>query len=302
MVVTDTENGCTASSQVTIDEDINSPLADAGVNGVLHCNATTIQLNGNSSSSGQDITYQWTTNGGNIQSGANTLTPTVDAAGQYTLEVFNNANGCSTTSFVEVREIPNPVMEISLVNNISCFGESTGSLSAQVINGAAPYTYAWSNDLSTAQISDLPAGDYTLTVTDQNTCTVLSTFTINQPDLLTVDLSHTDETAMGINDGSASANVNGGSGNYTYQWNNGATTNPISGLAPGTYEVIVTDENGCTATEAVVIQAFECAIFVTASAEAVTCFGANDGSVSVSLSSEIRQLPTNGIMEEIQPL
>ena len=278
-------NGCTKTATAIVNQNTTLPTANAGANGLLNCNASSATLNGTGSSSGGQFSYQWTTTGGNISSGENTLTPTVNAAGIYTLLVTNTNNGCTNTSSTEVTQTPPVTAAISSQTNVNCYGMASGSATIAPGGGNGSFTYAWSNGASSATVSNLSAGTYTVTVTDGENCAATKTVTISQPADLVVNTSATAQTAPGVNDGTATAAVSGGAGAYTYNWNNGETTPAITGLAPGNYTVSVTDENGCTKIKTVTVNAFGCAVSAAISGTDVTCNSANDGSASISLAN-----------------
>ncbi len=283
-------NGCTKTATAVVNQNITQPTANAGPNGLLNCNATSATLNGTGSSSGSQFSYEWTTSGGNISAGGNTLTPTVNAAGTYTLTVSNSNNGCTSTSSTEVTQTPAVTAAISAQTNVNCFGTSTGSATVTPSGGNGTFTYAWSNGGNTATASNLSAGTYTVTVTDGENCAATKTVTITQPNDLVVNASSTAQTAPGVNDGTASAAVSGGTGSYTYNWSNGETTATITGLAPGNFTVTVTDENGCTETKTVTVNAFGCAVSADVSGTDVTCNGAEDGIAAISLNNAAEPL------------
>ena len=132
------------------------------------------------------------------------------------------------------------------VTNVSCAGDSDGSISIEVLGGTAPYSFATNG----AGLDNLPAGSYTVTITDADGATLTTDpITITEPAALTGDApTGTNETALGANDGTASvSNLAGGTGAITVSWSNGATGLTISGLAPGEYCATATDANGCTA-------------------------------------------------------
>lgn len=104
---------------------------------------------------------------------------------------------------------------------VSCSGLSDGSAIALASGGSTPYTYYWSNGATTPSINNLSAGTYTVTVSDGNGCTAMSSATITEPSALTLQLNTTDVSCVG-NDGASSAVVAGGTSPYTYQWSNGA--------------------------------------------------------------------------------
>ncbi len=276
-------NGCTQDATAIVNQNVNLPVADAGTNGVLNCNTSSVVLNGTGSSSGNQFSYAWTTEDGNIVSGENTLTPTVDAAGTYTLTVTNGNNGCTNTDDSQVVLTPPVTTEIVEVNDVPCPGGSSGSATVQADGGNGTFTYAWSNGENTPTATNLSAGTYTVTVTDGENCASTETVTIVQPAAIAVNASATAQTAPGAEDGTATASPVGGTGGFTYAWSNGETTQTITGLAPGSYTVTVTDENGCQKSQTVTVNVFGCAVVASINGVNVSCYGAHDGSASVSL-------------------
>jgi len=133
----------------------------------------------------------------------------------------------------------------SQTNNI-CNGDALGSLTVTASDGTTPYTYNWSNTATTATISTLGAGTYTVTVTDAGGTTATSSATITEPTALNTTISsQTNVACFGESTGSLTASVTGGTSPYTYNWNSGETSATITGKAAGTYTVSVLDNNGC---------------------------------------------------------
>ena len=164
-----------------------------------------------------------------------------------------------------------------------CNGTGTGTATVSATGGEAPYTYAWSNGGTTATITGLMAGTYSVTVTDANGCTDDCTATVGEPSGLTADCGSTDASCNGVADGTADVTATGGSAPYTYAWSNGATTASLTGVAAGTYSVTVTDANGCTATCSATVSE---PTVLTADCSSVdgTCNNNNEASASVSVS------------------
>lgn len=136
--------------------------------------------------------------------------------------------GCQSTNFAGA----------AALSGASCNG--TGSATATVTGGTAPYTYLWSNNATTASITNVAAGSYSVTIKDGAFCSTNATVVV--PTALAAITSSTPSSGS---NGSATATVTGGTAPYTYSWNNGATTATITGLAVGSYCVTITDSKGC---------------------------------------------------------
>ncbi|MCB9163441.1 MAG: choice-of-anchor L domain-containing protein [Flavobacteriales bacterium] len=167
--------------------------------------------------------------------------------------VVTDANGCITLASATI--IGSPQLEAQA--NISaspCHGEAAGSVDLTVLSGSAPFNFIWNHGPTTEDLNGLPAGSYTVSITDAAGCTFEGTYAVVQPDAITFDTllsSHASGhniSVFGAADGSIANAVSGGNAPYLFSWSNGATTESISGLAAGTYTLLVTDANGCTAT------------------------------------------------------
>jgi hypothetical protein len=174
-------------------------------------------------------------------------------AGTYTLNILVNGNICESAGF-NISE-PTSLTPTVAVAQVPCFGSATGGATITATGGTAPYianVVSWSGGLGipastinasggSYTITNLPAGTYTVTVTDGNNCQWNSNVTI---------VESTPIAVSGIVSNNAiDLTVSGGTPGYTFSWSNGATTEDLSNLSLGTYSVIVTDANGCTSTE-----------------------------------------------------
>lgn len=140
--------------------------------------------------------------------------------------------------------------------NVTCGGNCNGTATAQANGGTAPYTYSWSNGQTTATISGLCAGTYTVTVTDAGGCSTTAQGTVQTAaNNLQVSFTNVNESCTGSCDGSSTASASGGQAPYQYAWSNGPMTAVNPNLCPGTYTVGVIDQNGCTATGSATIAA-----------------------------------------------
>lgn len=181
--------------------------------------------------------------------------------GVYTVTV-TDATGCTSsvgTLISEPNQLTATITNESDHNgyNISCKGGNDGWATVTAGGGTPPYKYSWSNGQTTATATNLSAGFYTVTITDNNVCTASTSITITEPPLLTISISDVSDyngyniSCNGGSDGWATASASGGAGTYSYLWSDNQGTATASNLMAGTYYVTVTDDNGCTASTSV---------------------------------------------------
>lgn len=274
-------NGCTNSLVVSVGSDTTLPEAAAGADVTLPCNNDQVQLAATVGNPEQ-TSLQWATvESGNILSGENTATPLVQGTGTYVLTASSLGNGCALTDTVVVTQ-PVALAVAVAVDSVSCFGTADGAATASVANGQAPYEFLWSTGATTESVANLPAGTYSLTVSDNGECVAVSSVVINQPDNLQLSLTATAQSSFEANDGSVTASTGGGIAPYSYAWSNGADTPAIEGLAPGTYTLTLTDANGCTQISTATVNSFNCTVAATANVTNVSCFGNADGSIQIN--------------------
>lgn len=169
----------------------------------------------------------------------------------YTVTV-SDAFGCSGTGNVTITV--SPAMTLALTaTDVTCSGLCNGAVSSSFSGGIAPYNYAWSNGNTTANISSVCAGTYTLIVTDAIGCTIQQSDTVLTPASLTATNGQTNVTCNGLCDGTAFVTPTGGTMPYSYIWNNGQTTASATTLCAGVNSCTITDANGCTVTSSVTI-------------------------------------------------
>ncbi len=254
--------------------------------GVTATNATGYQWQVNSGSGFVDIT-----NGG-VYSNATTSTLMITGAtggmNGWTYRCRAVSSGGNATSNAATLSVSAISTSNFSQTNIACKGGSTGSATVVPSGGIAPYTYSWSPSGGTAATaSGLAAGTYTVTVTDNIGCTATRSFTINEPAtaLSGSITAQTNNSTFGGSTGSATVTPAGGTPGYTYSWSPaGGTAATASNLTAGTYVVTITDANGCTATASATITQPTLELFAQSRIN-VSCFGGNNGSATVGISS-----------------
>ncbi len=165
-----------------------------------------------------------------------------------------------------------------------CYGYNTGEATVSVTGGVSPYTYLWDDIYSqtTATAYGLSAGTYSVTVTDYNGTSSTTSVTITQP-LTAISISGTvTNTSSGLNNGSINISVSGGTSPYTYNWSNWETSQDVSGLSAGTYNVWVYDDNGCFTVDTFVVSASSSTLTVSGTIKTETGATVNKAIVSLS--------------------
>jgi HYR domain. len=226
-------NGC----EVVLSANVNSPA-------LLSANATATAVTANGAQDGTASAnptggtpgYGFLWSNGSTMQGIAGLAP-----GTYTVSV-TDANGCSSVQTVNVTSF-NCTLSLSVSSGSpSCFGLANGQATAVPSGGSLPYTFQWSTGASTQTITNLPAGNYTVTASDADGCEISQTITISQPDQLLATAANIQNVLCpGNNTGSATIVVTGGTGPYSYVPGGILTNLPV-----GNYAVTVTDARGCS--------------------------------------------------------
>ncbi len=204
--------------------------------------------------------------------------------GTYTVTI-SDANGCSNTASVTIGE-PTPLTVTVTGTNILCNGSCTGTAIATPSGGTTPYTYDWYDPgfQTTATATGLCVGIVNVMVIDGNGCTTWGSYTVTQPPAIVLTLSAID-ASCGLSDGQASVTVSGGTGPFTYAWNNGCVTSICTGLPSGSYTVQVTDANGCTVSDVINVNDLGGGGVASAVVDNnLSCFGVCTGQATASIS------------------
>lgn len=266
-------SGCSASTSVTVSE---PPVLNVSVQfNNVSCNGSnngSINLTGFGGTS--PYSYLW--NDGSIGEDKLSVGP-----GAYSVTI-TDFNACSMNMSFNVTE-PNVMVASTTLTDVACFGSGTGAVDLSISGGTFPYSYIWSNGSTTQDISQLNAGNYQVTATDANSCTIVSAVSITQPAVLNISLTKTDLDCFNDNTGAVSCSVSGGVAGYNYLWSNNFTTTNISNLSAGVYSVTVTDTNLCQASASETVNEPAQLVLNTTKSDPV-CYGDANGVITAIVS------------------
>jgi len=278
-IITDANN-CTMQGSINITQ---PPLLT--ITGTTSNNNIDISISGGTA----PYVYLWS-------NGATTQDLTNLSPGIYAVSV-TDANGCLISQSFTIQNQNPPLSVTSAISPVSCAGGQDGSIIVTAAGGNAPYNLSWTgpvvgnpagNEIANSGgsylIANMPAGTYTITITDSNGNSTNISATITQPSTIQVAAAVTGVACNGNSTGAIDLTVSGGTGAYTYLWSNGATTEDISSLPSATYNVTVTDVNGCTVQASTTITQPQSPLTLTTTQVNVLCNGASTGSVNLTVS------------------
>ena len=266
------KNACTGTATANVTQPAQA-LSVTATASAIGCAGGTGSVNALGSGGTAGYTYSWST-------GATAATVSNLSAGTYTV-VVTDKNACTNSSTATLTN-PSAISVALTATPTSCPApaNSGSSITSNVAGGTPAYTYSWSNNLTTANINNIVAGTYTLTVKDSKGCFSTSSAAVTSPAALSTGAASTPITCAGSNNGTASSSPSGGTSPYLYSWSNGPSAATITGLSAGNYSVTVTDGHACTSSAFVLISA-PGAITVNAAEVDVTCNpGPSNGSVT----------------------
>jgi hypothetical protein len=292
LIVTNTQNGCTGTASVFVDLDFTDPAAVIIVNDQITCKNPTVTLDGTGSSSGPNYNFFWTTTaGGNIVSGQNTLTPTVNSPGSYSIIVTNLINNCTASASVQVTQNTTPpIVNPGLPGTLTCDLPEIQLGDPNTI--VLPFiTYKWTttpggNIISGANTPSImlnQPGTYTLLVTNTQTgCTATGSTLISQnitpPNAVVGTPGQINCVTPTLQLSGAGSSVGP---NFSYQWSTtngniaaGATTLTPTVNTAGTYTLVITNQNnGCSSSvSATVASSLTPPVVAVAPPTLITCF------------------------------
>ncbi len=215
------------------------------------------------------FTYLWST-------GATTDSIFNLSAATYTVTITDNNGGIKDTTFIISEP---PALSCSASSSPSCVGQSTGSATTSSTGGTSPYSYLWNTvpPKTTSSVSGLASGGYTVTVTDANGCTAITTANVGSANPPTVTPSQTNVSCNAGSDGTATANAVGGNTPYSYQWSNGQNSATAIGLSAGTYFVTVSGSNSCASTDSIIVLESSTPLSANITSTNISCNSGSNG-------------------------
>jgi hypothetical protein len=258
-VATAISTGCSASGSVvvTVLPQCETP---ANVNAsAISVTTATISWTAPVPEPGNGYQYEVRTSGGagtgpvGLTASGSTPNPTANITGLavYTLYHVYVRSNCgdnvysSWTAGYTFTTLSAPLSVTGVVTDVSCAQMNDGAIATTVTGGVGAYTYMWSNGATSASLSNLMSGAYTVTVTDDISNTASGSWTVAEPSEISGMGSPTPASCPSASDGSITANATGGTPPYTFLWSNGGTSSTISNLSPGMYYLSVNDANNC---------------------------------------------------------
>ena len=243
LIVTDNATGCTQTTTVNLSNNAGATLVtsatDASCFGTCDGTASVVASFGTP----PVYTYTWSPSGGN--------NPTASGlcAQPYAVQV-SDGSGCIQIAQVTVNQPTKLIASLPTVSPLKCNGDCNGAINTVIFGGTPAYTYSWSTLSTTPSLTNLCAGNYSLTVTDAKNCMVTEFDTITSPALLVTTSTVTPATCNNSADGAITTITSGGNPTYTFQWSGGstATTQSLPAILPGTYTLVATDLKACTDT------------------------------------------------------
>jgi hypothetical protein len=240
------DSNCTDTVEFTLSEPAEI-IASTVINDDPKCfgdSTGTIEVEANGGIGNFD--YTWS-NGSSSASAMNI------AAGVHTVTISDDSN--CTITYLDSLQQPDIISAITInKEDPGCFGDSTGMIEIQAMGGTGNLVFDWSNGNSTSQASNITAGVHSVTISDDSNCSVTYVDSLEQPDALSMSLDAVNATCESDDDGEVSSNVSGGTTPYNYSWNEGSTSDVLSGLMAGTYTLLTTDSNGCTIEDSAVVE------------------------------------------------
>lgn len=255
--------------QVTLIQGTSNPQGTFNISSLGNLSACGDSV---SLTAGNHFSYQWST-------GDTSSSITVYNGGNFQVTVSDTNGLCAVSPSLPLPVLSTLTVSTSVSQSISCYGGSTGALSATANGGLPPYTYAWRGGQSGASATGLGSGIYGLTLTDANGCIAQSTISLYDPQPLIANALIHEVSCNGLSDGEVTAFGYGGATPYSYQWATSPSTgNSLNNLSSGVYPLTISDNLGCSRLDTVTISE-PAPLTLGFAASDISCFGLIDGQV-----------------------
>ncbi|RDI14622.1 T9SS type A sorting domain-containing protein [Flavobacterium sp. AG291] len=276
-----TPSALTSCSGVASSSPTSFNASGSGLSGNITVTAPTGFEVSLSSGSGFGGTVTLTQSSGTVASTTVYVRLSSSASGNPSGNVSLTSSG-ATQKNVAVSGTVTTISGTTVVTNIACFGGNTGAINLTPTGGTGPYTYDWGGGINTEDRTGLTAGNYSVTITDANSCTKVVNVTVTQPPALNGTTVVTNIACFGGNTGAINLTPTGGTGPYTYDWGGGINTEDRTGLTAGNYSVTITDANSCTKVVNVTVTQPAAVLSGTTVVTNVSCFGGNNGTINLT--------------------
>ena len=273
-------NGCVSTMNQVISEPELPLSSTSAVTNVLCFGNSTGLIAINAAGGTIPYTYNWV-------SGQNTSTISNLSAGTYSFTI-TDFNGCNLSGNLNVTQPNAPLSITNSIVNVTCNGFMNGSINTSVSGGTLPYDFNWSNGIyllayDTEDLTSIPAETYAVLVVDNNGCSIADTFVITQPTALNNTLTGINILCHSDSTGSINLTALGATPPYSYVWSNGITSEDQSSIPAGTYQVTITDANGCSKSDSIVLTEPQFPISYSFTTSDVTCRDGSNGVVNLTV-------------------
>ena len=284
VTVTD-NNGCQDNDGTTVTQPpslLSVNIIPDPVNRIYCYGELTAAAFANAGGGSPPYSYVWSDPGSQV-----TATATGLGAGDYTVTV-TDFSLCTATDQVSITEPPEITVTPSYLIP-TCAYSSDGRINPAVTGGTPTLEYEWNTGYNQRILDNIPAGDYSLTITDAFNCTKVEDFSLEGPDSIIIQtIDHTDPTCFGYNNGTISITATGGTGDLLYSVDEGVSSQNIpvfDTLQAGNYIVRITDINNCQSPDSSLsLDQPEGVDIASELTQDVTCYGGNDGVISINAS------------------
>lgn len=275
IIVTDANN-CSQVLAVTIPNNSGPSISIGSFTNVSCFNGNNGSATAITAGGTPTFTYNWS--GGQTSPTATNL-----LAGVHTVTV-TDGTGCVASTSITITQ-PTALSVSVTPTQPKCFGSTNGLASAFVLGGTPAYTYTWTDGSNASTTNPIGAGVWGVTVRDGNGCIVIATTTLTNPPQMTASITSSNVNCFNACDGVAIGTVTNNVGAVSYLWTGGPsaiTSQTAAALCAGTYTLLATDQNSCTAGGQVIItQPTQITANIVTSGS-VTCSGGTDGFISVT--------------------